>query len=52
MKDPDFLAEAERLKLTVNPLNGEEVQKLVAEVSNLPPDLVEKVRNVYVEKGN
>ena len=46
------VAEAERLKLTVNPLNGEEVQKLVAEVSNLPPDLVEKVRNVYVEKGN
>jgi len=52
MKDPDFIAEAERLKLTVNPLNGEEVQKLVAEVNNLPPDLVDKVRNVYVEKGN
>lgn len=52
MKDPDFLAECERLKLTVNPLNGEAVQKLVAEVSNLQPDLVEKVRNVYTEKGN
>ncbi len=50
MKDPDFLAEAERLKLSVNPLNGEELQKLVAEVSNLPPDLVEKVRAVYVAK--
>jgi tripartite-type tricarboxylate transporter receptor subunit TctC len=52
MKDPDFLAEAAQLKLTVNPLTGEELQKLVAEVSNLAPDLVEKVRTVYTEKGN
>jgi tripartite-type tricarboxylate transporter receptor subunit TctC len=52
MKDPDFLAEAAQLKLTVNPLNGEELQNLVAEVSNLAPDLVEKVRAVYTEKGN
>jgi tripartite-type tricarboxylate transporter receptor subunit TctC len=50
MKDPDFLAEAERLKLTVNPLTGDELQKLVAEVSNLPPDLVAKVRAAYTEK--
>jgi tripartite-type tricarboxylate transporter receptor subunit TctC len=50
MKDPDFLAEAERLKLTVNPLNGSDLQNLVAEVSNLPPDLVDKVRTVYAEK--
>ena len=50
MKDPDFLAEAERLKLTVNPMAGDQLQKLVGEVSNLPPDLVEKVRTVYVEK--
>lgn len=50
MKDPDFLAEAARLKLTVNPLSGDELQKLVAEVSNLPPGLVEKVRAAYVAK--
>ena len=50
MKDPDFLAEAERLKLTVNPLSGDELQNLVGEVSNLPPDLVEKVRAIYTEK--
>jgi tripartite-type tricarboxylate transporter receptor subunit TctC len=50
MKDPDFLAEAERLKLSVNPLTGDALQKLVAEVSALPPDLVEKVRAAYKEK--
>ena len=35
MKDPEFLAEAEQTKLTVGPLPGEELQKLVAEVSDL-----------------
>ena len=50
MKDPDFLAEASRLKLTVNPLTGDALQSVVGEVSNLPPDLVEKVRAAYVEK--
>jgi len=52
MRDPDFLAETARQKLTVNPLNGAELQRVVAEVSNVPPGLVEKVRAVYSEKIN
>ncbi len=44
MKDPEFLAEAERTKLTVGPLPGEELQKLVAEVSSLSPEMIEKVK--------
>ena len=47
MKDPEFLAEAQRTKLTVNPITGEELQKLVTEVSDLPPALLEKVRAAY-----
>ena len=47
MKDPDFLAEAKRTNLTLGPLAGEELQKLVAEVSNLSPALLEKVRAAY-----
>jgi len=50
MKDPAFLAEAERTKLTIGPLPGEELQKLVAEVANLSPALLEKVRAAYVVK--
>jgi tripartite-type tricarboxylate transporter receptor subunit TctC len=50
MKDPEFLAEAARTKLTVNPITGEELQKLVAEVSNLSPALLEKVRAAYGAK--
>jgi tripartite-type tricarboxylate transporter receptor subunit TctC len=52
MKDPDFLAEAQKTKLTVNPITGEELQKLVTEVSSLPPDLLEKVRAAYSSKAN
>jgi tripartite-type tricarboxylate transporter receptor subunit TctC len=51
MKDPDFLAEVEKMKLAVSPITGEEMQKLVAEVSDLPPTLLEKVRAAYA-RGN
>ena len=47
MKDPEFLAEAQRTKLTIGPLPGEELQKLVSEVSALSPTLLEKVRAAY-----
>jgi tripartite-type tricarboxylate transporter receptor subunit TctC len=52
MKDPDFLADAQRTKLTVGPITGEELQKLVAEVSDLAPALLEKVRAAYGSKTN
>jgi tripartite-type tricarboxylate transporter receptor subunit TctC len=47
MKDPEFLDEAMRSNLTVGPMTGEELQKLVADVSSLPPDLLAKVRTAY-----
>jgi tripartite-type tricarboxylate transporter receptor subunit TctC len=47
MKDPEFLAEAQRTKLTIGPLPGEELQQLVSEVAALPPDMVEKIKAAY-----
>ena len=47
MKDPEFLAEAEKTKLTVGPLPGEELQKLVADVAAIQPAILEKVRAAY-----
>jgi tripartite-type tricarboxylate transporter receptor subunit TctC len=53
MKDSDLLSEAEKMRVGVSPLPGEELQKLVAEVSNLSPELLEKVRAAYtVTKAN
>jgi tripartite-type tricarboxylate transporter receptor subunit TctC len=51
MKDPEFLAEAQRIRLGVTPMSGEEVQKLVAQVSSLSPALLEKVRAAYPAAG-
>ncbi len=47
MTDADFLADVEKTRLGVSPLTGEELQKLVAEVSNLSPALLDKVRAAY-----
>jgi tripartite-type tricarboxylate transporter receptor subunit TctC len=47
MKDPEFQADVERTRLALNPITGEDLQQLVAEVSNLPPALLDKVRAVY-----
>jgi tripartite-type tricarboxylate transporter receptor subunit TctC len=40
MKDPAFLAEAEKTKLEVEPVSGQEVQDLVAELYQSSPDVV------------
>jgi tripartite-type tricarboxylate transporter receptor subunit TctC len=52
MKDPEFLAEVDKTRLAVSPMAGEDLQKLVAEVSNLSPALLEKVRIAYTTGAN
>jgi tripartite-type tricarboxylate transporter receptor subunit TctC len=47
MKDPGFLAEAEKLKLDIDPLDGKKVSELVAHVLATPKDVVERVRDIF-----
>jgi len=44
MADPAYLAEAEKLKIDVEPLSGDEVARLVEQVSRTPADVVARVR--------
>ncbi len=44
MKDPDFLAEAQRQIMEIAPMRGEELQQLVTDIVNAPAAVVEKVR--------
>jgi tripartite-type tricarboxylate transporter receptor subunit TctC len=44
MKDPAYLAEADKLKIDVDPLSGEAVAALVEQVSRTPADTVARVR--------
>ncbi len=44
VKDKGFRADSAREKLEIDPLTGEDVQKLVEEVAHTPPDVVARVR--------
>jgi tripartite-type tricarboxylate transporter receptor subunit TctC len=45
MKDPEFLQEAQRRKLLISPVSGEELQKAVAAVANTPKDVIQLARS-------
>jgi tripartite-type tricarboxylate transporter receptor subunit TctC len=42
MKDKEFLAEAEKAQLEITPIDGEALQKLVADVYATPPEIAKK----------
>ena len=44
MKDKDFLAEADKTQLEVNPVSGEDVEKLVKDIYATPADIVAKAK--------
>jgi tripartite-type tricarboxylate transporter receptor subunit TctC len=44
MRDPAFLAETDKLKLTVDPMSGEEMQKVLKDAYALPEETLLKVR--------
>jgi tripartite-type tricarboxylate transporter receptor subunit TctC len=46
MKDPDFLADAKRTRLDLDPVTGDEVEKTVERFYKLPPALLAKLKEV------
>jgi hypothetical protein len=46
MKDPEFLAEAKKSRLDINPLDGAELERSVKEVFNLDPNLIPKAKEI------
>jgi hypothetical protein len=51
MKDPDLLAEAQRIGLAVDPISGEDLQKLAADIFATPAPFVEKVKDALVYRA-
>jgi tripartite-type tricarboxylate transporter receptor subunit TctC len=51
MKDAAFTGDLQRLGMSMGPMAGEELQKLVTEVSDMTPELLAKVRKAYPEEG-
>jgi tripartite-type tricarboxylate transporter receptor subunit TctC len=46
-RDPEFIAEAQKFRIELGPLSGEELQKIVQTVQDLPAELVEKLKTMY-----
>lgn len=44
MKDPAYLAEAKKQKMEVDPMTGEEMQKLIGSFYESPPDLIARLK--------
>jgi len=51
MKDKDFLAEADKLKLEIEPMTGEIVQDMVAKLAATPPEVVQAARQALAHAG-
>ncbi|MBI4525221.1 MAG: hypothetical protein HY695_15565 [Deltaproteobacteria bacterium] len=50
MKDPEFLAEAKKAKLDLDPMPGEEVEKVVAGLFKISPGQTAKLKEVLAPK--
>jgi tripartite-type tricarboxylate transporter receptor subunit TctC len=51
MKDPEFLAEAQKLQLEIEPMSGETLQAMVSKVAATPPAVVAQVRDALARAG-
>jgi tripartite-type tricarboxylate transporter receptor subunit TctC len=49
MKDPEFLAEINRMQLTIDPTSGEEMERIVREAYALPESVIQKVRKALAD---
>ena len=49
LKDPQFLAEATKAKLEVDPVSGEEIEKSVARLFTLEPAMVARLKEVLLQ---
>jgi tripartite-type tricarboxylate transporter receptor subunit TctC len=49
LRDPAFLAEAEKAKLDVDPISGEEIERRVKALFTLEPAMVAKLRAILLE---
>jgi len=46
LKDKEFLADAEKLRIEIAPQTGEEVQRMVERAYSAPPNLIERLKKI------
>src|SRR5215468_4936597 len=51
LRDPDLLAEGQKLGLDLDPISGEELQAIAAKMYATPPDVVERARQAVAYRA-
>ena len=49
MKDPEFIADAQKAKLDLSPLSGDELEKIVASFYRTEPDVVARLKDILLK---
>ena len=51
LKDPEFVAEAEKTRMTLNPIPGTALHIMIVEGLSMPAALKEKLKPILAPKG-
>jgi len=46
VKDPEYLADANKLRIDISPLTGEEVIAVISKLAQAPPQVLEQMRRI------
>jgi tripartite-type tricarboxylate transporter receptor subunit TctC len=49
LKDSEFLSEAKKAKLVIDPIHGQELEKIITGLVKLEPALVSKLKTILVQ---
>jgi hypothetical protein len=47
LKDPDLISEAKKSRIEIEPSTGEEVEVLVNEIMNQPPEVIQRLKKLF-----
>jgi tripartite-type tricarboxylate transporter receptor subunit TctC len=50
MKDPEFLADAQKAKLEVEPVSGEELENKIGRLAKLKPSMISRLKDILIVK--
>ena len=51
-KDPQYLDEAQRLKVDVSPIGGQEVLQSIERIAGAPPELLDYMKKLLSDSKN
>ncbi len=51
LTDPDFIADAKRMRAEIEPMTGEELAKIVNELVSAPPQVVARIKLLIEAKA-